>query len=91
LNGADLLVNGVHEVALVGDENSEAWGSLRDVLHETYRPRMVIAHCADPEMPTRIPLLHGRVAQDNRVTAYVCREFNCRLPVHDAHALRELL
>lgn len=91
LNGADLLVNGVHEVALVGDENSEAWGSLRDVLHETYRPRMVIAHCADPEMPTRIPLLHGRVAQDNRVTAYVCREFICRLPVHDAHALRELL
>jgi hypothetical protein len=34
-----------------------------------------------------IPLLAGRVAIDGRPTAYLCRNFACRLPVTDAAAL----
>jgi uncharacterized protein YyaL (SSP411 family) len=38
-----------------------------------------------------VPVLHGRVSIDGLPTAYLCRQFTCRLPVTDAAALRDLL
>ena len=38
-----------------------------------------------------VPLLHGRFALDGRPTAFVCRDFACRLPVTEPEALEALL
>jgi uncharacterized protein len=38
-----------------------------------------------------VPLLHDRVAQDGRPTAYVCRDFVCSLPVTTVDRLIEQL
>lgn len=91
LNGADMLVYGMDEVALVGAEGSPEWVALLDALHETYRPRMIVAHHQGTDATTQIPLLQGRTTQDQPVTVYVCHDFVCNLPVHTVNALRELL
>ena len=36
---------------------------------------------------TAVPLLGGRALIDGRPTAYLCRDFACRLPVTDPAAL----
>jgi uncharacterized protein len=46
----------------------------------------VVAVATDPSR-SAIPLLEGRIAIDGRPTAYVCRQFACRLPVTDPAAL----
>jgi len=43
------------------------------------------------EGDTEVPLLEDRTMQDGRPTAYVCRDFACRLPVTDPDALTEQL
>ena len=54
---------------------------------EGFRPNQVVAVAADPSASV-VPLLLDRVAIDDRPTAYVCRDFVCRLPVTDPEALR---
>ena len=49
-----------------------------------------VSVAADPAASV-VPLLADRVAVDGRPTAYVCRQFVCRLPVTDVAALREQL
>ena len=91
LNAADMLVYGMDEVALIGGANSPELVALLDVLHETYRPRMMVAHHSGTDTLTHIPLLYGRTTQDQPVTAYVCRGFVCHLPAHTDQSLRTLL
>jgi hypothetical protein len=45
---------------------------------------------ADPAVSS-VTLLEGRTLIDGRATAYVCRNFACRLPITDPAALREQL
>ncbi|MGK2849492.1 MAG: hypothetical protein ACSLFN_01060, partial [Candidatus Limnocylindrales bacterium] len=57
-----------------------------------WRPNQVIAAApADAVGASAIPLLADRVAIDGRPTAYVCRDFACRLPVTTAEALEAQL
>ena len=61
--------------------------ALLDVASDGYRPNLVLAVAADPAA-SAVPLLAGREAIGGRPTAYLCRDFACRLPVTDAAALR---
>jgi uncharacterized protein YyaL (SSP411 family) len=38
-----------------------------------------------------VPLMVGRFALNGRATAFVCRQFACRQPVHEPEALEALL
>ena len=55
-----------------------------------FTPNQVVSVAADPAA-SAVQLLTDRVAVDGRPTAYVCRQFVCRLPVTDVAALREQL
>jgi uncharacterized protein len=85
LSAMHLAVEGIDELAIVGRS-----GELASVASERYRPNVVLAAADDPSR-SAVPLLDGRVLVDGRPTAYVCRNFACRLPVIDPQALREQL
>ena len=93
LMAASFAASIVDEVAIVGDPADIATRELLAPVWATWRPNQVLA--AAPERRTSptsaVPLLHDRIAIDGRPTAYVCRDFACRLPVTDPAALAEQL
>ena len=87
LSAAQLASNGIVELAIVGDVADPATEALVSVAREGGRDDLVLAVSGDPATST-VPLLADRAAIGGRPTAYVCREFACRLPVTEPDALR---
>jgi uncharacterized protein len=90
LSAMDFALAPVLEIAVVGDEADSGTRALLAEMRRGYLPNQVIALAADPSTSS-VPLLADRVAHDGRATAYVCREFVCRLPVTDPASLRAQL
>jgi uncharacterized protein YyaL (SSP411 family) len=90
LAAADLQLSGIDELAIAGDPAEAATQSLLAPASRGYRPNQVLAAAGEPAT-SAIPLLEGRVAVEGRPTAYLCRDFACRLPVTDAAGLEALL
>jgi uncharacterized protein YyaL (SSP411 family) len=90
LAAADLHLAGIDELAVAGDPADPATRSLLAPASRGYRPNQVLA-VASETGASAIPLLEGRVAVDGRPTAYLCRDFACRLPVTEPAALEALL
>jgi uncharacterized protein len=85
LRALDFQLAPTKEVALIGDDLAE----LASVVRSEYRPHLVLA--GGPESSNTPELLKGRIAIDDRPTAYVCEHFICKAPVADATALANLL
>jgi uncharacterized protein YyaL (SSP411 family) len=84
LGNADMAINGAVEVAIAGvDGRSE----LLRVLAEEYVPSLVLAG----GNPDGVALLAGRDAVDGKATAYVCRNYACKLPATSARQFAEQL
>jgi uncharacterized protein YyaL (SSP411 family) len=81
---------GFTEVAIVGDPTDDETQSLLDVAGRGYHPFRVLASALSPD-ESAVALLHGRFALRGRATAFVCRNFACRQPVHEPEALAALL
>jgi uncharacterized protein YyaL (SSP411 family) len=90
LSAAHFAVEGIDELAIAGDPSDPATRALADVASDGFRANLVLAVAADPSA-SAVPLLEGRVPIDGLPTAYLCRDFACRLPVTDPDALREQL
>ena len=90
LSAAELAVNGIVEIAVVGEPADPATRALLETVRAGGRADLVLAVSAAPGASV-VPLLADRVAIGGRPTAYVCRGFVCRLPVTDPDALREQL
>ena len=92
LNAADMLVQGIAEVALIGDRSDPTTRQIVDALQEPFRPNMVAA-CArdDVDRHATIPLLSGRSKIGGATAVYVCRNFVCQLPATSAEAMAALL
>ncbi|HEX7472031.1 MAG TPA: thioredoxin domain-containing protein [Candidatus Limnocylindrales bacterium] len=80
----------VAEVAIVGTPTDHATAALVGVARRGYRPHRVLAAGPEPQV-SGVPLLQGRFALHGRPTAFVCRDFACRQPVHEPEALEALL
>jgi uncharacterized protein YyaL (SSP411 family) len=90
LSAAHLAIEGIDELAIVGPPADEASAALIAVATTGFRPNLVLAVSPDPSA-SAVPLLAGRQLIDGRPTAYVCRDFACRLPVTDPAGLRAQL
>jgi uncharacterized protein YyaL (SSP411 family) len=96
LNSLDLFRQGPREIALVGGKEGEGIASFLSEIAGEFLPNRTLA-LLDPEDPERpaleeyIPLLASRAMVEGHPTAYVCRQFACKLPVTAADALREQL
>jgi uncharacterized protein YyaL (SSP411 family) len=86
----ELAAKGITEVALVGVPGDAGLGDLLAVADAGYHPFRVLARSDTPE-GSAVPLLRGRFALAGRATAFVCRDFACRQPVHEPEALQALL
>ena len=87
----ELAHAGISEVALVGAPDDPGPRAAR----RRRRPRLpaVPGPRRDRRTPRRrtCPLLRDRFALGGRATAFVCRDFACRQPVHEPEALDALL
>ena len=90
LSAAHFAVEGFDELAIVGEPGDSATQALVAVASDVFRPNLVLAVAADPAGSV-VPLLAGRDMIDGRPTAYLCRDFACRLPVAEPAALLEQL
>jgi len=82
LCAADFALGPVHQVAVIGDPGDPKTQAMLEVLWKDYRPRQVAAVSPYPPRPGSPPLLQDRPLQKGQPTAYVCREFVCRLPTN---------
>jgi len=82
-----------HEIALVGNPESDDMRALLDVVFGPYRPHQVVALAVpgDRAAVDAIPLLADRMLQEGRASAYVCQGFVCRAPVADPALLAQQL
>ena len=86
----DLAHASVAEVAIVGGRLEAGPGLFLKAVDAPYRPHQVLAGATHPGRSAD-PLLADRRRRHGRPTAYVCRDFVCRLPVTDAAALTDEL
>jgi hypothetical protein len=92
LNGADMLVQGFSEVAIVGNPTQAATKELLAQVREIYRPNVITALARENvEGETNIALLNYRTMRGEKPTAYVCRNFMCKMPVTTAEEMSSLL
>ncbi len=81
LSAADYALDNIKQVAILyaaGDENAK---SFLDIIHEGFRPNTIIAASTYPPSEGAPALLMDRPIMDGKVTAYVCEQFVCKLPV----------
>ena len=86
----ELAQVGVTEIAIIAAPEDPGHDQLLAVADAGYHPFRVLARSAAPEA-SAVPLLRGRFALGGRSTAFVCRDFACRQPVHEPEALQALL
>jgi uncharacterized protein YyaL (SSP411 family) len=90
----DFALSGAYEIALVGDPSADETRALLRVINRSYRPNQVLAlrHANGADAAADlIPLLAEREMVNGAATAYVCRNFVCRLPVTTPDALEKEL
>jgi uncharacterized protein len=85
LGALDFASAGVAQIAIVGDPAAAETRRLIDVARRGFRPNLVLA-VGDPGS-SALDLLHGRSGIAGRPTAFVCRDFACRLPVTEPEEL----
>jgi len=92
LSAVDMLVNGITEIAIVGDPKAAATIELLDVVRQPFRPNVITALAVE-NVPaeTTIPLLNYRSMRGGQPTVYVCRHFACQMPVTTVDAVYTLL
>ena len=88
LQAIDFSLAPVAEVAIVGDPADGATKALLAVAGGGYAPNRVVALKPAEDAASAVPLLADRTQLKGQPTAYVCRDFACRLPVTDADSLR---
>jgi hypothetical protein len=94
LAALDFAVGPKTEVVVAGDEADPGVAAMLREIRDPYLPNTVAAFrpAADASrVVALIPYLEAQTALDGKPTAYVCSNYTCRLPVHDARSLRSEL
>ncbi len=78
------------EIVILAPEGADP-GPLVRAAHRRFLRAGTVAGHTGAGMPPALPLLEGRAPAGGRATAFVCRDFTCRLPVPDPDALLEEL
>jgi len=93
LSAVDFFLGPKSEIVVAGDPGDPVVKAMWRTVREAYLPNAVLA-LRPPDaraITSLVPYLEAQVALDGKPTAYVCQGYACRLPVHDAAALKKNL
>jgi uncharacterized protein YyaL (SSP411 family) len=93
LSALDFYLGPKAEIVVAGDPEDPMVKNMWRAVREAYLPNAVLA-LRPPDarsIAPLIPYLEAQVALEGKPTAYVCQGYACRLPVHDAAALKKNL
>ena len=93
LCGLDFYLRRPQEIVLLGDPADTETKALLQNIHASFTPNKTLL-CLDPSLPPQhgVPgFLEGKTRIDDRLTAYVCHNFSCSLPVTRWEELRPLI
>jgi len=93
LIGLDYMEGGGKQLAVVGKTGAEDTQTMMAYLREHYLPAKVVAF-GDPDNKRnfhRVPLLQGKIARQQKTTAYVCEANICLEPTSDVKKMGALL
>ena len=91
LGALDFYLSRPKEVAIIGDRDDAATGSLLAEVYRHYVPNRVLLCASEGDDGAGLPLLAERRKIDGKATAYVCENYVCQLPVNDPQAFARLL
>ena len=91
LSAANLSLEQVKQVAIIGDSSDKRTMALLNEVRATFQPNLVIACASYPPSKGSPSLLADRTMLEGKPTAYVCEGFVCRKPVTEPEELRILL
>ena len=91
LSAADIALENVKQVAILGDAGNENFQALMNVLRSEYRPNIIVAASTYPPDDIAPALLHERPLEDGKPTVYVCEGFVCLKPVSQPDDLQNQL
>jgi uncharacterized protein YyaL (SSP411 family) len=88
----DYYLSETKEITIVGDREAPDTQALVSEVYRSFLPNRVLVggNGIDASL-AGLPLMEGRDMVDGRATAYVCQNYVCQLPVHDAPALASQL
>ncbi len=92
----DFYIQTPQQIAIAGELDAADTRDLLSILHKQYLPNKVVAivtpaQLLNNDVQNYIPLLSGKDMLNQRATAYVCRNYSCRVPVNDPNAFRDML
>jgi uncharacterized protein YyaL (SSP411 family) len=95
LSALDFQIGPSFEVVIAGDRTAPDTREMARQLRRAFLPNKVVlfrpAGEESPEIAELAPFTLFQTSLDGKATAYVCRDYTCRLPVTDADAMLELL
>ena len=91
LQALSFAVSAIKEVAIIGAHEAADTRALLATAQRPYRPHQVVACGETTDHNAVIPLLATRAKKGAKATAYVCRGFECRLPVTNPSELSQQL
>lgn len=89
----DFALGPISEVVIAGDTGAEDTKAMLAALRREFIPGKVVVlrPVQDPEITGIAEYTGNMTSIDARATAYVCRNYSCRLPVTDVGEMLELL
>jgi len=91
LSTADFALGDVKQIALLHAAQDENILSFLDLINGEFRPNLVLASSTYPPAVDAPALLADRPLKEENITAYVCEDFVCKLPVNSLQALQNQL
>jgi len=90
----DLAISKPMQVILVGETDTPHARDMMRVLHESFHPRtvsMYLTQKAAPFFHEKLEYTKDMKVIDNKLTAYVCENYTCKLPVNSVEELKKMI
>ena len=90
----DFAVGPSYEIVIVGEHQAEDARAMMAALRRQFVPNKVVIFRPQgdlPEISRLAQFTRDQVSINGKATAYVCLNYNCRLPVTDPEQMLELL
>jgi uncharacterized protein YyaL (SSP411 family) len=91
LSTADFALGEVRQIAVLYKEKDENIKSFLNVSSAKFRPNQILASSIYPPASEAPALLKERQLKDDKITAYVCKDFICNLPVNSLEEFEKQL